>query len=353
MLSQLALLEIVIRSMNAGASLLIALALVAKGPVNWRHGLGALFSVSAGSYVIASSSPLVALFGVWFAPFYVLSICAGVFFWWFSLTLFDDGFRWRWRHFIPLAMTLPLVAAHFLLPHRPSPVWTGSLVLARMALIFGYGHAIFTALRYARDDLMEGRRRFRIVFAIAVAIMGLIVVYVETFGIDDGHPTGLMLLHAVAILILTFGLGLWLIDTHGVLLSDPVQDAAPAASTRSQVAAADRPAYEKLTALMDEGVWREDGLSVAGLASKVGVPEHHLRRLINGELGYRNFSAFLNSYRLEDAKRQLADPESARRQILQIALDVGFGSIAPFNRAFKEATGKTPTEFRKAALGDS
>lgn len=83
------------------------------------------------------------------------------------------------------------------------------------------------------------------------------------------------------------------------------------------------------------------------------MPEHQLRALINGELGHRNFSAFLNAYRLTEAKRLLADPEQARRQVLQIALDVGFGSIAPFNRAFKEATGRTPTEFRKEKLGES
>jgi AraC-like DNA-binding protein len=37
--------------------------------------------------------------------------------------------------------------------------------------------------------------------------------------------------------------------------------------------------------------------------------------------------------------------------VLTIALDLGFGSIGPFNRAFKDATGMTPTEFRRAHLG--
>jgi AraC-like DNA-binding protein len=39
--------------------------------------------------------------------------------------------------------------------------------------------------------------------------------------------------------------------------------------------------------------------------------------------------------------------------VLTIALDVGFGSIGPFNRAFKAGTGLTPTEFRQRALADS
>jgi AraC-like DNA-binding protein len=32
---------------------------------------------------------------------------------------------------------------------------------------------------------------------------------------------------------------------------------------------------------------------------------------------------------------------------LTIARDAGFGSIGPFNRAFKADTGGTPTEFRR------
>jgi len=106
-----------------------------------------------------------------------------------------------------------------------------------------------------------------------------------------------------------------------------------------------------LTGLMNAGVYLEEGLNVATLAGKVGVPEHQLRRLINQEMGFRNFSAFLNARRIEDAKAQLIDPAMARKQVLQIALDLGYGSIAPFNRAFKSATDQTPTEFRKEKLG--
>jgi AraC-like DNA-binding protein len=35
--------------------------------------------------------------------------------------------------------------------------------------------------------------------------------------------------------------------------------------------------------------------------------------------------------------------------VLTIALDAGFQSIGPFNRAFKTETGLTPTEYRKQA----
>ena len=75
------------------------------------------------------------------------------------------------------------------------------------------------------------------------------------------------------------------------------------------------------------------------------MPEYRLRRLINGQLGYRNFNAFLNGYRIEEARAALADPSQAEVPVTTIALDAGFQSIGPFNRAFKVSTGVTPTEY--------
>ena len=90
-----------------------------------------------------------------------------------------------------------------------------------------------------------------------------------------------------------------------------------------------------------------DSLEIVARGIAIGVPEHRLRPLINDHLGFRNFSAFVNAARIEAAKRLLADPAQARTTIAAIAFDLGFGSLGPFNRAFKEATGKTPTEFRR------
>jgi AraC-like DNA-binding protein len=74
--------------------------------------------------------------------------------------------------------------------------------------------------------------------------------------------------------------------------------------------------------------------------------------LINGQLGYRNFAAFLNGYRLDEVKAALNDPTQRGVPILTIALDAGFGSLGPFNRAFREAEAMTPSEFR-SQMADS
>ena len=82
----------------------------------------------------------------------------------------------------------------------------------------------------------------------------------------------------------------------------------------------------------------------------MGLPEYRLRRLINGQLGHRNFAVFVNAYRVEAAARRLADPAEARKTIGEIAFDLGFTSLNPFNRAFKEIVGLTPTEWRRGQM---
>ena len=127
----------------------------------------------------------------------------------------------------------------------------------------------------------------------------------------------------------------------------PAVAAAPPADARQnpvQVALAGR-----LDAHMRrERPYRAEGLTIAALASQLGEQEYRLRRLINGHLGYRNFAAFLNGYRLNEVREALADPAQRTVPILTIALDAGFGSLAPFNRAFREAEGMTPSAYRQA-----
>ena len=99
-----------------------------------------------------------------------------------------------------------------------------------------------------------------------------------------------------------------------------------------------------------ERAHREEGLTIGLLASRLGLPEHRLRTLINDGLDYRNFNAFLNRYRIDEVKAALEDPGQIDIPVLTIALDAGFQSLAPFNRAFKAETGLFPTEFRRRAL---
>jgi AraC-like DNA-binding protein len=99
-----------------------------------------------------------------------------------------------------------------------------------------------------------------------------------------------------------------------------------------------------------ERAYRREGLTIGSLAALMRLPQYRLRQIINEGLGHRNFNAFLNRYRIDEAKTALADSGQKDVPVLTIAMDAGFQSLGPFNRAFKADTGLTPTEFRGLAL---
>jgi AraC-like DNA-binding protein len=126
------------------------------------------------------------------------------------------------------------------------------------------------------------------------------------------------------------------------------QRPATAAVACNEPNVSDRKLLDALMRLMsDERIYRHEGITIGMLATKLAVPEYKLRRLINQQLGYRNFNVFLNNHRIEEAKAALADPSQAEVPVITIAMDAGFQSLGPFNRAFKATTGVTPTEYRR------
>jgi AraC-like DNA-binding protein len=102
----------------------------------------------------------------------------------------------------------------------------------------------------------------------------------------------------------------------------------------------------------DQHVYRDGELTVASLAVKLAMPEYRLRKIIHEQLGYRNFNALLHDYRIAAACRDLADPAKNSLPILTIALTVGYNSINPFNRAFRDTKGMTPSAYRAQAQAE-
>lgn len=87
-------------------------------------------------------------------------------------------------------------------------------------------------------------------------------------------------------------------------------------------------------------------LTLHQLANEFGVSYNHLSQIIN-ENANKNFYAFINAYRLEEAIRLLQDEGSAKYTLLAIAYEAGFRSKSVFNTLFKQEKGVTPSEFRK------
>lgn len=280
-----------------------------------------------------------------------LSVFAPPLFWLFALTWFNDLARIGWRRWLAVGGVFALYAAqmtHILTTGAFSPgIWvTMRLVMTGFALA-----GIWEAWRGRDADLIEERRRFRIVLIGAIGVFVIAVNVIEGLSLVHLLPDGWRSAIQPAILALTFILCSTMFAT-----ARPTLFAAPTSTSSmpSQSGEAPSTLSKNLLRLMTaERPYRDEGLTIARLAAQMGEQEYRLRRVINGELGHRNFAQFLNGYRLAEVREALADPAQREVPIITIALDAGFGSLGPFNRAFRDAEGVTPSEWRKTALADS
>lgn len=87
-------------------------------------------------------------------------------------------------------------------------------------------------------------------------------------------------------------------------------------------------------------------LNLKDLATALDVYPHYISQVLNAVF-HQNFYDFVNTYRIEEAKKQLLDGRNQHLTILAIAYDCGFNSKSSFNRVFKQKTGATPSEFAK------
>lgn len=287
-------------------------------------------------------------------------------FWMMVLALFGDLERYRPAMFLaPAAMAVCGLGniLHFepIVPYMWAITTLLQVVLAVMSILI--------VLRSWKDDLVESRRRMRGPFMVAV---GLYIISLNGFDIVEmlgTTPDWYPMFNAGLLAAITVGGAFVFLDPREAMVgesADPTLPREPAPAPGPAGAAAapvDQPApaidraakadLERLEGLMSRDlVWKEEGLTIASLALRAHIPETQLRRLINDCLGYRNFPSYVNAHRIAAAKTRLADPDEARVSISTIAYDIGFASLGPFNRAFKEEAGVSPSEWRRKMLED-
>ena len=96
--------------------------------------------------------------------------------------------------------------------------------------------------------------------------------------------------------------------------------------------------------ILEEKLYLNPNIKIKNFAKRLHVPEKDLSIIINDSLG-KNFSSFINEYRIKEASRLLLEQKI---RINEIAFRVGFYSKSAFNSKFKEFVGSTPSEFRKS-----
>lgn len=222
--------------------------------------------------------------------------------------------------------------------------WASPSSLAMpLAFAIGAGYLAWLArhlyaLRGERANFHLELLLLGVVFAVAlgVAVLGVWA---------DALPNRLFLsLYASAI-----GLAFLLVQvTLGLRPQLPaeVRETAQAAYANTTLAKVDcEDALARLAVLMqEEHLYTDPDLSLAGLATRLGLSAHQLSELVNSRLG-KGFSRYLRECRVDAAKAMLlAEPKAS---VLSVGLSVGFTSQSNFYEAFREITGSTPGQYRK------
>ncbi|NPU68191.1 AraC family transcriptional regulator [Bradyrhizobium sp. 83012] len=356
-------LDLGLRGAASGLFTMMVLVLIRLRPGNCQAVLGLAMSAGGAGFAVATA-PFVPPSTFW----WTLPILSAqpVVFWLWARAAFDDDFALKpWHGAVWLAVIILGFTASLSWPMWPLVTKICAKGLSVAAVAFSL-LALVQTVRTWRDDLIARRRLLRV--AVLVLNLGFIIVVAGPALLPiPGHELGLAantgglgsFISAFTLCTLAI-LASWNLFGANAATALPTPAILAAAGVGepqgAQVGAGERPAVaplllRRLDQLMTvERIYRREGLSIGGLAAELNVPEYRLRQAINEGLGYRNFNAFLNRYRLEDAKSALADPSQREVPVLTIAIDAGFQSIGPFNRAFKTATGMTPTEFRRQAL---
>jgi AraC-like DNA-binding protein len=359
--------EIIIRTIGTTAAVILAIVMArGKGARSLGRAYGVLFCLGVAAYLPCSST------SVWCStplgsPLVLLATGVPFFFWGWTRATMDDDFR---------LTPLSLIAAAALLC---SPVLSIALVGTRFA---GWGITVHSLLGIAfvaaslievlrtwRHDLIEARRRVRLILLVVIGGYSATILAVELVLQTQPATQALQLLNATLLTAMLLGAAMGLLSVSDALstalgwLTEPRQleprppecrpaeprESLPAMVQPAAVTARDieQELVDRLhTYMTGKAAYRDPALSIAKLAKALGVQEKRLRDVINRRLGHKNFPSYVNAFRLEEVKLRLADARNDHLPILTLALDAGFGSIVAFNRAFKDKCSITPTEYR-------
>ncbi len=248
-------------------------------------------------------------------------------------------------HFIPfpIALLITVVAVAFfgLSPNYESGLIAGTIILA-MAWTGAYGGiAVVRMIAVIRRMRPEARKKIRL--GILFMVVALVVV-----GLDIANRL-LPIDIEDAVLMATSGLfvGYALLAVrHPEYLSIIQEEARRIRYQHSRLSNIDvQSTVASLEAKMQvERLFLQHDLTLSKLADAIGISPHQLSEILNTRYE-RNFSSFVNEYRVLEAKRRLVRDQD--QTVLTIAYAVGFGTPSAFYAAFKKATGVSPATYRK------
>ncbi|MCF8232199.1 MAG: helix-turn-helix domain-containing protein [Bacteroidales bacterium] len=213
---------------------------------------------------------------------------------------------------------------------------------------------IYNNFSYSESINLEWLRKLVFIFGTVWTILIVITSLHHVFHLFSMHfcMNGLFLSLAIFIILVGyFGLKQEeIFRTHSPekFITEPKEKKyAGSALTEAQ----EKQIAEKLTSYINrEKPYLNPDLNLPRLADELEMKSHHLSQVINDKLE-ANFFEYINRYRVEEVKTKMTNPDYSNYSLLGIAFESGFNSKSAFNRVFKNITGNTPTQYKKAYLG--
>lgn len=242
----------------------------------------------------------------------------------------------RWPHAIPVLVVAALVAA-----------WSDPIDLVLIIAFSAYGAALLWAGRQGADGLHSARfgdaaAASRAMLAVgALFIFGALVEVAIALDSDAGAARIVGFANIVLLVVIGYAAA---VAGRSRVPAGPVADELPrrladgAPQDDAQVLAT----VDRL--MRERKLYRDPNLTLDRLSRRAGIPARHISAAVNRVHG-RNVSQVVNEYRVEEARRLLAETAAP---VTEIMFEAGFQTKSNFNREFLRVTGQNPSDYRRS-----
>ncbi len=289
-----------------------------------------------------------------------LIFISGPLFYLYCLMLIKPDFKVHLKHlyyFIPgFAMIIMDIAVQFLPDHQRNillnSILRGSLkdswsifaairAVAFTQCIFHHSNIVRNIIKFWKPSEMNFVIRVSIVINVVVILPHLTLFLYAIFGWMFLFKSGLIMITTINILMFFMGF------RYPEFLYLLKQEIKKQKYERSSIKGLDTDNIKtKLIELMEvDNLFCDENITIKKIADEVSITSHQLSEYLNNNLNM-NFKTFINTYRIEDAKRLLI--EEPDQTVLSIAFAVGFSSQSTFYSVFSKYVGTTPQKYRKS-----
>jgi len=275
--------------------------------------------------------------------------------WWFvrEMAFRDHKFRFKHLvHILPFAIALPLPLLFkqigFLL--GPAIVFSMSAYLiSSFLLIRRYHQVILQTQSNAANYRLNWLKYFLILLVIISVADFTRHFFVGNLPLEE-HSSYLL------VLVSLFGGVSYLLfkalkqsdifegikDSDSVVFNSATEKLDEASEHESQKS------YEQLVDFIQQNKsYLDPRLTVEQLSKLTGIPARQVSKVVN-QFGRRNFSEFINLYRVKHACQLMKSKQGEGRKLLDILMSSGFNSKSSFNAMFKKEMNLTPSQYRNS-----